>query len=76
MPPHNPCTITWLIDSTTFDIDKMDVGVETQGDLAWGETVYDYYQLTGKSQNTRVFLDVDREKFIQSVMGTLQSFSN
>lgn len=75
-PLHDPCTIAWLIDPTMFGTDKMNVDVETQGDLTRGETVCDYYQLTDKPQNTKVLLDIDREKFIQLIMDTLQSFSN
>ncbi len=74
-PLHDPCTIAWLIDPTMFGTDKMNVDVETQGDLTRGETVCDYYQLTDKPQNTEVLLDIDREKFIQLIMDTLQSFS-
>ena len=74
-PLHDPCTIAWLIDPTMFGTDKMNVDVETQGDLTRGETVCDYYQLTSKPQNTEVLLDIDREKFIQLIMDTLQSFS-
>lgn len=58
-----------------FGTDKMNVDVETQGDLTRGETVCDYYQLTDKTQNTEILLDIDREKFIQLIMDTLQSFS-
>lgn len=75
-PLHDPCTIAWLIDPTMFGTDKMNVDIETQGDLTRGETVCDYYQLTDKPQNTEVLLDIDREKFIQLIMNTLQSFSN
>lgn len=75
-PLHDPCTIAWLIDPTMFGTDKMNVDVETQGDLTRGETVCDYYQLTSKPQNTEVLLDIDREKFIQLIMDTLQSFSD
>ena len=74
-PLHDPCTIAWLIDPTMFETDKMNVDVETQGDLTRGETVCDYYQLTGKPQNTEVLLDIDRDKFINLIMETLQSFS-
>ena len=75
-PLHDPCTIAWLIDPTMFGTDKMNVDVETQGDLTRGETVCDYYQLTDKPQNTKVLLDIDREKFIQLIMDTLQSLTN
>lgn len=51
------------------------MNVETREDLTRGETVCDYYQLTTHPQNTEVLLDIDREKFIQLIIDTLQSFS-
>lgn len=73
-PLHDPCTIAWLIDPTMFETDQMNVDVETQGDLTRGETVCDYYQLTGKPVNTEVMLGIDRSQFIKLVMGSLKSF--
>lgn len=73
-PLHDPCTIAWLIEPGMFTTDKMNVDVETQGDLTRGETVCDYYQLTGKPVNTEVMLGIDRDRFIQLVMKTLHSF--
>ena len=72
---HDPCTIAWLIDPTMFTTDKMNVDVETQGDLTRGETVCDYYMLTDKPKNTEALLGIDRDKFIQLIMETLKSFS-
>ncbi|WP_242363370.1 pyrimidine-specific ribonucleoside hydrolase RihA [Limosilactobacillus antri] len=74
-PLHDPCTIAWLIDPTMFKSDKMNVDVETQGELTRGETVCDYYTLTDKPKNTEVLLGVDREKFIDLVMTSIKSFS-
>lgn len=73
-PLHDPCTIAWLIDPTMFTTDQMNVDVETQGDLTRGETVCDYYQLTGKPVNTEVMLGIDRSRFIKLVMDSLKSF--
>lgn len=73
-PLHDPCTIAWLIDRTMFETDQMNVDVETQGDLTRGETVCDYYQLTGKPVNTEVMLGIDRSQFIKLVMDSLKSF--
>lgn len=73
-PLHDPCTIAWLIDPTMFTTDRMNVDVETQGDLTRGETVCDYYQLTGKPVNTEVMLGIDRSRFIKLVMDSLKSF--
>lgn len=73
-PLHDPCTIAWLIDPTMFKSERMNVDVETQGDLTRGETVCDYYLLTGKPQNTEVLLDIDRDRFIRLIMDSLKSF--
>lgn len=74
-PLHDPCTIAWLIDPEMFETDWMNVDVETQGDLTRGETVCDYYLLTGKPANTEVLLGIDREKFIKLIMDTMKSFN-
>ena len=64
-----------LIDPTMFKSDKMNVDVETQGELTRGETVCDYYTLTDKPKNTEVLLGIDREKFIDLIMASIKSFS-
>ncbi|GAB6093185.1 pyrimidine-specific ribonucleoside hydrolase RihA [Furfurilactobacillus curtus] len=74
-PLHDPCTIAWLIDPTMFESDLMNVDVETTGDLVKGETVCDYYELTGKPKNTDVLLKIDRSRFIELIMQSLKSFN-
>lgn len=74
-PLHDPCTIAWLIDPTMFESDLMNVDVETTGDLVKGETVCDYYELTGKPKNTDVLLKIDRPRFIGLIMKSLKSFN-
>lgn len=73
-PLHDPCTIAWLIDETLFETKRMNVDVETTGELTRGETVCDYYELTGKEKNTEVMLGIDRPRFIQLIMDSLRSF--
>ena len=75
-PLHDPCTIAWLIDPTLFEGEQMNVDVETQGELVKGETVCDYYELTGKPKNTNVLLKVDRERFIKLIMDSLKAFDD
>ena len=58
-----------------FKSAKMNVDVETQGELTRGETVCDYYTLTDKPKNTEVLLGIDREKFIDLIMASIKSFS-
>lgn len=73
-PLHDPCTIAWLIDPSMFESKLMNVDVETQGELTKGETVCDYYELTDKSKNTDVLLDVNRVRFIKLIMDSLKTF--
>lgn len=73
-PLHDPCTITWLIHPEWFKIEQMNVDVETEGELTRGETVCDYYELTGKPKNTEVLLDIDREAFIRFIEDSLKKF--
>lgn len=53
----------------------MNVDVETQGELVRGETVCDYYELTGKPKNTDVLLDIDRDAFIRLITDSLKTFN-
>lgn len=73
-PLHDPCTITWLIHPEWFTSERMNVDVETAGELTRGETVCDYYELTDKPKNTEVLLEIQREKFIQFIMDSLRTF--
>lgn len=73
-PLHDLCTIAWLIDPTMFETEKMNVDVETQGELTRGETVCDHYALTGKPRNCEVLLGIDRPRFIELLMGSLAQF--
>ncbi|CUS26325.1 ribosylpyrimidine nucleosidase [Paucilactobacillus oligofermentans DSM 15707 = LMG 22743] len=74
-PLHDPCTIAWLINPEMFESKLMNVDVENKGGITMGETVCDYYELTGKSKNTDVLLDIDRDKFIKLIMDALRTFN-
>lgn len=74
-PLHDPCTIAWLIHPEWFKTEKMNVDVETAGNLTRGETVCDYYELTGKPKNTEVLLEIDRDAFIQFILDSLTTFA-
>ncbi|BDR55966.1 pyrimidine-specific ribonucleoside hydrolase RihA [Xylocopilactobacillus apis] len=75
LPLHDPCTIAWLINPYLFNSKLMNVDVETKGDLTTGETVCDYYDLTGKPKNTEVLLDLKRSEFIDLIISSLKTFS-
>ncbi|TGD17778.1 pyrimidine-specific ribonucleoside hydrolase RihA [Levilactobacillus suantsaiihabitans] len=74
-PLHDPCTIAWLLHPEMFHSELMNVDVETQGELVRGETVCDYYELTGKPKNTDVLLDLDRDAFIRLITTSLETFN-
>lgn len=74
-PLHDPCTIAWLLHPEMFQSELMNVDVETEGKLVRGETVCDYYELTGKPKNTDVLLDIDREAFIDLITTSLKKFN-
>lgn len=73
-PLHDPCTIAWLLHPEWFQTEKMAVDVETAGELTRGETVCDYYELTGQPKNTEVLLNLNREAFIQLIADSLKTF--
>ncbi|WP_261809394.1 pyrimidine-specific ribonucleoside hydrolase RihA [Levilactobacillus humaensis] len=74
-PLHDPCTIAWMLHPEMFKSELMNVDVETEGELVRGETVCDYYELTGKPKNTEVLLDIDRPAFIQLIKDSLKTFN-
>lgn len=74
-PLHDPCTIAWMLHPEMFKSELMNVDVETEGELVRGETVCDYYELTGKPKNTEVLLDIDRLAFIQLIKDSLKTFN-
>ncbi|EEI22673.1 hypothetical protein HMPREF0511_0400 [Limosilactobacillus fermentum ATCC 14931] len=63
-----------MINPALFDGVDVNVDVETTGELTRGETVCDYYHLTGKPVNTKLLLKVDRTGFISLVKESLASF--
>ena len=63
-PLHDPCTIAWLPKPEMFTTVERWVGVETQGKYTQGMTVVEFYNLTGRTPNATVMLDVDRQAFV------------
>ncbi|WP_196592323.1 pyrimidine-specific ribonucleoside hydrolase RihA [Pectinatus frisingensis] len=74
-PLHDPCTIAWLIAPDMFESRYLNVDVEIAGTLTKGETVVDYYGLSGRSPNCDVLLNIDRDRFIKLIMDSLKTFS-
>ncbi|MFL2030293.1 pyrimidine-specific ribonucleoside hydrolase RihA [Loigolactobacillus zhaoyuanensis] len=74
-PVHDPCTLAWLIAPEMFTSVKRPLDIETTGKLTRGETIVDYYELTGEPANAKILLDIDREKFVDLLAQCLQTFA-
>ncbi|SFH52314.1 pyrimidine-specific ribonucleoside hydrolase [Tindallia magadiensis] len=73
-PLHDPCAVAWLIKPDIFTTKHLHVDIETKGEFTTGATVVDYRGVTGKSPNTEVIYDVDREAFIKLLMDSLKKY--
>ena len=60
-PIHDPCTIAWLLRPELFVTEVVPVAVETEGDHAFGETVVDWWGVTGRAPNARWVTEADGE---------------
>jgi inosine-uridine nucleoside N-ribohydrolase len=67
-PLHDPCVITYLLDKTLFGGKPCRVDIETESELTMGETVVDWWGVTGQDPNAVVMNSVDRERFIDLVV--------
>lgn len=63
-PLHDPCAVACLIAPEIFEFEQYAVAIETQGEFTTGMTVVDFNRQTGRGENVKVLLGVDRRKFI------------
>lgn len=63
-PLHDPCAVAYLIAPEIFESEQYAVAIETQGEFTTGMTVVDFNRQTGRDENVKVLLGVDRKKFI------------
>jgi purine nucleosidase len=71
VPLHDPCTIAWLIKPELFHVISLNVEVETQSALTYGETVVDRWNYSGRSANVNWALEVDGDGLIDLVVDRL-----
>ena len=60
-PIHDPCAIAWLLRPELFASEVVPVAVETGGSHAFGETVVDWWGVTGCEPNARWVTGADGE---------------
>lgn len=70
-PIHDAVTIAHLIDPTLVTTLGMNVQIETESPLCIGRTVADRWAVTGLPPNAAVGLDIDRDRFVDLLMGHL-----
>jgi inosine-uridine nucleoside N-ribohydrolase len=72
-PLHDPCVITYLIDKQLFGGKPCRVEIETESELTMGQTVVDWWGVTGQDPNAVVMNSVDRTGFMDLVVDRLAS---
>ncbi|MEO6395148.1 MAG: nucleoside hydrolase [Devosia sp.] len=64
-PLHDPCVIAWLLKPELFQGKHVNVAIETQGELARGMTVVDYWGVTGRVRNVNYLRSGDADGFFE-----------
>lgn len=62
-PLHDPCVIAWLLQPNLFRGKRVHLTVETGSPLTMGQTVADWWNVTGKEPNTTVIDHADADGF-------------
>lgn len=70
---HDAMVLAYLIDESILTTKDAYVDVETKGALSRGQTVVDMQGKLGRKPNTRVCMDVDREKFRSLILTFLEN---
>lgn len=70
-PLHDPCVIAYLVDRQLFGGKPCRVDIETESELTMGQTVVDWWGVTGQDPNAVVMNSVDRSAFIDFVVDRL-----
>lgn len=71
---HDACAVAYLIDPSLFQGINRYVGIETGGKLTTGCTVVDMNRRSGKPDNAKVLLDLDRNRFMDLVVSAVSHF--
>jgi len=62
-PLHDPVAVAAVLQPELLKTRPMRVDVECEGELTRGETVCDFYGVTGRPPNARVGVELDRDAF-------------
>ncbi len=70
-PLHDPVAVAAVLEPGLLKTRPMRVDIECESDLTRGETVCDFYGVTGRAPNAEVGVDLDREGFFRLLYGAL-----
>ena len=70
-PLHDPVAVAAVLEPGLLKTRPMRVDIERGSDLSRGETVCDFYGVTGRTPNAEVGVELDREGFFRMLYGVL-----
>ncbi|MBA3424587.1 MAG: nucleoside hydrolase [Rubrobacter sp.] len=70
-PLHDPVAVAAVLRPDLLTTRPMRVDVECDSELTCGETVCDFYGVTGRQPNTRVGVELDRDGFFELLYESL-----
>jgi len=70
-PLHDPVAVAAVLEPDLLKTRPMRVDIECESDLTRGETVCDFYGVTGRAPNAKVCVELDREGFFHVLYGAL-----
>jgi len=73
-PLHDPCVIAWLLHPELFTGKDVNVEIECESELTMGQTVTDWWHVSGRKANTHFVRGIDADGFYKLLterLGTL-----
>ena len=70
-PLHDPVAVAAVLEPGLLKTRPMRVDIECESDITRGETVCDFYGVTGRTPNAEVGVELDREGFFKLLYGAL-----
>jgi inosine-uridine nucleoside N-ribohydrolase len=73
-PLHDPVAVAAVLQPGLLKTRPMRVDIECESDLTRGETVCDFYGVTGRAPNAEVGVELDREGFFRLLEAVFRKF--
>ena len=74
-PLHDPVAVAAVLEPDLLKTRPMRVDIECESDLTRGETVCDFYGVTGRPPNAEVGVELDREAFFRLLEAVFRKVS-